>query len=233
MKMTLIPALALTVALLAAGPAFADNQYQNGKDSRAGASSSVRGGGGGAPIRYSPGYSPGHVGDNRGSANYTNGGTAHGNYRGGNSGGYGGGYGHGYSNGGGGSRYTYAFASHDGWSRGHTYFWHGHHYGWYNNGWFIIDVDPDYNPYYYYPDYGYSAYDPAPAPVADDSADDGGGSPTAQVQQALARMGYYHGAIDGIMGPNTSGAISAYQRDNNLRVTGTVNGRLLDALDLD
>ena len=229
MKMTLIPALALAATLMAAGPALADNQYQNGKNSQAAPANTGRGNGG-APARYSGG-SGGY------RTSYSNGGAARGGYGSGYGGGYGGRYsggGYGRGNyGGGGSRYTYAFASHSGWSRGNTYFWHGHHYCWYNNGWFIIDAYPDYYPYSYDADYGYPAYYPPPAPVADDGDDNGGGSPTAQVQQALARMGYYHGAIDGIMGPNTSGAISAYQHDNNLRVTGTVNGRLLDALDLD
>ena len=37
---------------------------------------------------------------------------------------------------------TYAFASHSGWNHGQAYFWHGHHYGWYGNGWYIIDPFP-------------------------------------------------------------------------------------------
>jgi len=36
---------------------------------------------------------------------------------------------------------------------------------------------------------------------------------TAQLQRRLARAGYYHGAIDGIMGPVTRRAIRAYERD--------------------
>lgn len=221
MRTTLIPALTLALALLAGGPVSADNQ--NGKNSQGSPSYSARGGGNaparGSNVRASAAYG-GYAGRGayRGSPSY--------NYSGGSS------HGHGYTSGGGNSHYTYAFASHPGWSAGHNYFWHGHHYGWYNNGWFIIDPYAGYDPYYYYsyPSYGYPDNYQAAPPPPDDNAD--AGSPTAQVQQALARMGYYRGAIDGIMGPNTRGAISSYQRDNNLHVTGTVNGRLMDALDL-
>jgi peptidoglycan hydrolase-like protein with peptidoglycan-binding domain len=35
----------------------------------------------------------------------------------------------------------------------------------------------------------------------------------AELQSRLASAGYYHGAIDGIMGPATRRAIRAYERD--------------------
>jgi hypothetical protein len=38
------------------------------------------------------------------------------------------------------------------------------------------------------------------------------GSRVAELQSRLARAGYYHGAIDGIMGPATRRAIRAYER---------------------
>jgi hypothetical protein len=38
------------------------------------------------------------------------------------------------------------------------------------------------------------------------------GSRVAELQRRLARAGYYHGAIDGIMGPATRRAIRAYER---------------------
>jgi hypothetical protein len=37
-------------------------------------------------------------------------------------------------------------------------------------------------------------------------------SRVAELQQRLARAGYYHGSIDGIMGPHTRRAIRAYER---------------------
>jgi hypothetical protein len=36
----------------------------------------------------------------------------------------------------------------------------------------------------------------------------------AELQRRLTRAGYYHGAIDGIMGPRTRRAIRAYQQDH-------------------
>jgi Putative peptidoglycan binding domain len=52
------------------------------------------------------------------------------------------------------------------------------------------------------------------------------------VQVALARRGYYHGPIDGDIGPGTSAAIRAYQYDNGLRVTGYIDGALIRSLRL-
>jgi peptidoglycan hydrolase-like protein with peptidoglycan-binding domain len=37
---------------------------------------------------------------------------------------------------------------------------------------------------------------------------------TRELQRRLARAGYYHGAIDGILGPQTRRAIQAYERDH-------------------
>jgi Putative peptidoglycan binding domain len=47
-----------------------------------------------------------------------------------------------------------------------------------------------------------------------------GGSSVGQLQRRLARAGYYHGAIDGIMGPETRRAIRAYERSHNQREYG-------------
>lgn len=104
---------------------------------------------------------------------------------------------------------TYAFASHDGWSHDRDYNWHGHHYHWYDNAWFIIDPYP----YGYGPNYGYGYY--------------GDSQVSVQVQAALQQQGYYQGPVDGVVGPGTRAAIAAYQQDNGLRVTGTITHGLL------
>jgi peptidoglycan hydrolase-like protein with peptidoglycan-binding domain len=36
----------------------------------------------------------------------------------------------------------------------------------------------------------------------------------AELQNRLASAGYYHGAVDGILGPATRRAIRAYERDH-------------------
>lgn len=53
---------------------------------------------------------------------------------------------------------------------------------------------------------------------------------TAQVKEAqrmLRDEGHYNGRIDGIAGPNTTQALERYQRDNGLRVTGTLNSQTM------
>lgn len=52
------------------------------------------------------------------------------------------------------------------------------------------------------------------------------------VQRRLAVLGYYGGSIDGIMGPKTRAAISAYQCEHGLVVTGTINKALANSLKL-
>lgn len=49
----------------------------------------------------------------------------------------------------------------------------------------------------------------------------------AQVQQQLAQAGYYHGAIDGVVGERTRSAIRSYERANGLRVDGRIDDKLL------
>lgn len=51
-----------------------------------------------------------------------------------------------------------------------------------------------------------------------------------EVQMALLAYGYYTGAIDGVVGPETRTAISKLQSDYKLKITGTVTPEVLDAL---
>lgn len=55
---------------------------------------------------------------------------------------------------------------------------------------------------------------------------EGGDSRLADLQRALAQAGYDPGSTDGRMGPGTAAAIRAYERDNNLPVTGEPSNRL-------
>jgi peptidoglycan hydrolase-like protein with peptidoglycan-binding domain len=52
------------------------------------------------------------------------------------------------------------------------------------------------------------------------------------VQQKLARLGYYHGPVDGIMGPQTRQAIRSFQSVKKLPVTGLVDGVTLKGLQI-
>jgi len=68
-------------------------------------------------------------------------------------------------------------------------------------------------PYSYYP-YDYYGYN-----------DNGYGNVrlVVEVQRRLARAGYYHGPIDGVLGPETRRAIRAYERDHNVPAYGVID----------
>lgn len=57
-------------------------------------------------------------------------------------------------------------------------------------------------------------------------------APVFSVQRRLAALEYYAGPNDDIMGPKTRGAISTYQREHGLVVTGTINKTLVKSLKL-
>jgi Putative peptidoglycan binding domain len=63
-------------------------------------------------------------------------------------------------------------------------------------------------PYGYYGGYNYGYYG------SSYGYGDTSGSRVAELQSRLASAGYYHGAIDGILGPATRTAIRAYERDH-------------------
>ena len=137
---------------------------------------------------------------------------------------------------------------HRNWDRGRDHFWHGHRCHWQNNAWVIFN--PGFYPWNYgwgyYPYGAYSYYDggyyedgyasneysqePYPAQSEYDSGD--GDSRVSQVQAALARKGYYRGAIDGSPGPATRNALRQYQRSQGLDVTGRIDRPVLEALGL-
>ncbi|MGA8476652.1 MAG: peptidoglycan-binding domain-containing protein, partial [Chthoniobacterales bacterium] len=61
----------------------------------------------------------------------------------------------------------------------------------------------------------------------------GSGSIVLEVQVALQNAGYDPGPTDGVFGPSTREAISRYQRDQGLDVTGSITDPVLQALGLD
>ena len=61
---------------------------------------------------------------------------------------------------------------------------------------------------------------PSPAPMND----------VAAAQQRLKDRGYYSGPVDGAMGPRTTAALRAYQRDHGLSVTGRLDSPTASAL---
>jgi putative peptidoglycan binding protein len=51
-----------------------------------------------------------------------------------------------------------------------------------------------------------------------------------KLQQELGQLNYYEGAVDGIMGPQTTAAVKDLQRQANLPQTGTMNAATQAAL---
>lgn len=143
---------------------------------------------------------------------------------------------------------NHAFAHHDGnwhrdWDKHHAHFDHhrvfvfadGFWWGLYPSdfyGSYPYDSAYPYDDYSYgYPsdysyDYPYDYYNPSSYDYSGNQS-----NPTvSQVQSQLAKLGYYHGAIDGIQGDQTEAALARYQQDNDLSVTGTVTSATLQSL---
>jgi len=85
-------------------------------------------------------------------------------------------------------------------------------------------------PYYGSYPYGYGYYAPRTVYYSDAGLTDD--ATVAAVQRRLARAGYYHGAIDGVIGNGTRSAIRAYERNHGLVVDGRIDRRLLATMGL-
>ena len=96
----------------------------------------------------------------------------------------------------------------------------GGYYYWNAGYWYpAYGYSPFYNNYAYgQPIYGYNNLAP--------------GQVIENVQLALRDQGYYPGAIDGLVGPQTRAALAAYQRDHRLVITQAVDEPTLVTLGL-
>jgi len=54
----------------------------------------------------------------------------------------------------------------------------------------------------------------------------------ADVQATLQEQGYYHGEVDGLMGPLTRSALASFQRDHGLISTAALDEPTLTSLGL-
>jgi hypothetical protein len=88
---------------------------------------------------------------------------------------------------------------------------------------------PGYSGYSGYP---YSYYGSYPSYSYYGSGYGYAGSTIAAVQRRLGELGYYDGAVDGVMGPRTRSAIAAFESRNGLVVDGTISRPLLNRLGL-
>ncbi|MEY2558994.1 MAG: hypothetical protein QOE34_2419 [Verrucomicrobiota bacterium] len=114
-----------------------------------------------------------------------------------------------------------------------------HDQGWwqshYSNNVFLIGGGWYYwNSGYYYPAWGYdnsAAYYPYDGPIYS-----GGHRPldqvVADVQAVLQEQGFYHGEVDGLLGPLTRQALAEYQSSHGLYATETIDQPTLASLGL-
>lgn len=85
-------------------------------------------------------------------------------------------------------------------------------------------------PYYGSYPYGYGYYGPRTTVYASSGINDD--ATVAAVQRRLARGGYYHGSIDGVIGPATRVAIRSFERNNGLPIDGVIDTQLLRTMGL-
>jgi hypothetical protein len=112
---------------------------------------------------------------------------------------------------------------------GGSYPYNGYYSGWPSSNW-GYGTSWGYSPYSYYGGYPYSGYTNNYSnytPTYGYNA-----SMVAAVQRRLDQLGYYHGMVDGVIGPQTSGAIAAFESRNGLAVDGTISRPLLNTLGL-
>jgi len=107
--------------------------------------------------------------------------------------------------------------------------WNNHYHN--NNFVFVFGAPYYWNAGYWFPAWGYNpnAYYAWDGPIYAHNR-----MPPdqviANVQSTLQQQGYYHGEVDGLIGPLTRGAIADYQRDHGLYTTSTIDQPTLQSL---
>jgi hypothetical protein len=114
-----------------------------------------------------------------------------------------------------------------------------HDQGWYHSHYNRVELIGGgyyfWNNGYWYPAWGYSpsaqyyAYD---GPIYVGQRAEPPDKVIADVQAVLQEMGYYRGEVDGLLGPLTREALTAYQADNGLTTTAAIDQPTLDSLDM-
>ena len=138
--------------------------------------------------------------------------------------------------------------SHDGHYYGHGHYYCGHgyygHHGHFYGPWlpglpFLAAAALPFYAGYYGPSVNVSygdSYDSGPVyhgSYHGEPAQSASDSLAMDVQHALQQQGYYHGGVDGDIGPGTRAAIRQYQYDQRLEVTGRIDKALLRSLGMD
>ncbi|HKP02722.1 MAG TPA: peptidoglycan-binding protein [Chthoniobacterales bacterium] len=114
---------------------------------------------------------------------------------------------------------------HRDWDRRHDHRFGGHRFRFIDGFWWDLDLWP--YDYYAYDDYPYDYYDYPSDNYSDANYSD---ATVSAVQSELTRLGYYRGAIDGVYGPQTRGALARYQGRQGLPKTGSITTATLRSL---
>ncbi len=106
--------------------------------------------------------------------------------------------------------------------------WHSHH----NRIVFVFGAPYFLNAGYWYPAWGYApnAYYAWDGPIYASNNNLPPDQVIANVQASLQQQGYYQGEVDGLLGPQTRGAVAAYQRDHGLYETSAIDQPTLQSL---
>jgi len=114
-----------------------------------------------------------------------------------------------------------------------------HDAGWYNSHYPNVTLIAGgyyfFNQGYWYPAWGYNAssqYYAYDGPIYVGQRAQPPDQVIAQTQDLLQQMGYYTGEVDGLLGPMTREALTAYQADNGLAPTAAIDQPTLDSLGL-
>ena len=137
---------------------------------------------------------------------------------------------------------NYRIQGSDRWQGQHYQVFRSYHPEWHDQGWYhshynrvelIAGGYYFFNNGYWFPAWGYSpseqyyAYD---GPIYAGQRAEPPDKVIADVQAVLQQMGYYKGEVDGLLGPLTREALTAYQAEQGLTQTAVIDEPTLDAL---
>ena len=139
---------------------------------------------------------------------------------------------------------NYRIEGSDRWQGQHYEVFRSYHPQWHDEGWYrshysrVELIGGGYyffNNGYWFPAWGYSpsaqyyAYD---GPIYVGQRAEPPDQVIADTQALLQQMGYYRGEVDGLLGPLTREALTAYQTDQGLAATAAIDQPTLDSLGL-
>jgi Putative peptidoglycan binding domain. len=139
---------------------------------------------------------------------------------------------------------NYRIQGSDRWQGQHYQVFRSYHPEWHDQGWYHSHYNRVeligggyyfFNNGYWFPAWGYSpsaqyyAYD---GPIYAGQHAEPPDKVIADVQAVLQQMGYYKGDVDGLLGPLTREALTAYQADQGLTQTAAIDEPTLQSLEI-